>query len=234
MHMHFNPLSCPTPTRKFRNGHVKSIEKQHSTGLRQVKSQWKCESQFSTRNECNSGRTWRAQLVLLYSCFSRFISFWLHTSLRISVGSTYKQKISWVLHLVTIHMQSICLLKLTVRLSLLYTFFCSLLSVRLGEFYCTAHRHYCLHRWQLLWKEFTLYIFDSDYPDTSLNRHYLTKWSSPDKRDLTLYCGKMTKVNLRDENILSRKIWRHKCQFQKYTKWYVDLRLNEKFGQKPF
>jgi len=28
MHMHFTPLSCPTPTRKFRNGHVKSIEKQ--------------------------------------------------------------------------------------------------------------------------------------------------------------------------------------------------------------
>jgi len=33
---------------------------------------------------------------------------------------------------------------------------------------------------------FALYAFDSDYPNTSLNRHYLTKQSSPDKRGLTV------------------------------------------------
>ena len=33
-------------------------------------------------------------------------------------------------------------------------------------------------------KNFALYTFDSDYPDTSLNRNYLKKQSSPDKRGL--------------------------------------------------
>jgi len=33
------------------------------------------------------------------------------------------------------------LFKLTVRLSLCYSFFCFLLSVHLGEFYCAAHCH---------------------------------------------------------------------------------------------
>ena len=36
--MHFTPLiqkpCCPTPTRKFRNGYVKPIEKKRQTGLR--------------------------------------------------------------------------------------------------------------------------------------------------------------------------------------------------------
>jgi len=37
-----------------------------------IKSQWKCENQFSVHNECNSGSTWR-QLGLLYSSFLRLI-----------------------------------------------------------------------------------------------------------------------------------------------------------------
>ena len=35
-------------------------------------------------------------------------------------------------------------------------------------------------------KNFALYTFVSDHPDTSLNRHFLTKQSSPDKRGLTV------------------------------------------------
>ena len=35
-------------------------------------------------------------------------------------------------------------------------------------------------------KNFALYTFDSDYPDTSLNRLYLTKQSGSGKRGLTL------------------------------------------------
>jgi len=38
-------------------------------------------------------------------------------------------------------------------------FFCSPLSVRLGEFYCTAHRHLHLHCWHLLWNEFRSLYF---------------------------------------------------------------------------
>jgi len=34
-------------------------------------------------------------------------------------------------------------------------------------------------------KNFYLHTFDSDYPETSLNRHYLAKQNSPDKRGLT-------------------------------------------------
>jgi len=62
------------------------------------------------------------------------------------------------------------------------TVFCySPLSVRLDEFYifvgiCSG-------------KNFALYTFDSNYPDASLNRHYLTKKSGgPDKRGLSCNC----------------------------------------------
>jgi len=54
-----------------------------------MKSQWMYETQFSTHNECNSGKTCRAQLDLFYSSFSLLISFWI---LAYVYGSASKQK----------------------------------------------------------------------------------------------------------------------------------------------
>jgi len=61
-----------------------------------------------------------------------------------------------------------------------YSLFCSPLSV-----HCTAHHHFCLYCWHLLWKEFFSLYFRFPFPAISLNRPYLMKRSGLDKRGLT-------------------------------------------------
>ena len=123
-------------------------------------------------------------------------------------GSANKQKQLWEFHLVMFHMQSTYLLKLTVRLRLLYSLFLfslwtfvlgghkTFLGVKTSIFIIFFSKKFS---WQnKIWrstKKFTGglspntprgYRPDSDFPDNSLNRHYLTKPSSSDKRGLTV------------------------------------------------
>jgi len=121
--------------------------------------------------------------LVLYRSSSHLISFGMRTSLCISIRSANIQK-HWVLHWVMFHMQSAYLLVDSSSKSIV--FFYSPLSDRLGEFCCKSLP--LLTCWHLLWKEF-LYTFHSDYPDTSLNQHYLKKRSSPDKRVLNVLSG---------------------------------------------
>jgi len=85
--MHFTPLiripRCPAPTRKFRNGYVKSVEKNSKPDyqLSLVKSK-----SFSP-HECNSGWTCMTQLGRLCSSFSRLIVFLMHA---LSAGPDWK------------------------------------------------------------------------------------------------------------------------------------------------
>ena len=113
-----------------------------------IKSQSKCESQFSMHNDCIIGTTCRMQFGL--------ISFWTHTSMHIMIGSADKQKKLWVFHFVMFHMHSTYYVD---SLSKSTVFFCFPSSIHVGEFYCTAHHHLWLHCWHLLWKEFHSLVF---------------------------------------------------------------------------
>ena len=82
-------------------------------------------------------------------------------------------------------------------------------------------------------KNFALKTIDSDYPNALLNRHYLMKQSSPDKRGLTVFL-KITK------HIFSRKLKisrfdseytrLHVCNDKKYFPIYVALWRNNNYA----
>ena len=155
----FHPLiqkhHCLTLTWKFRNAYAKSAEKNPLNRIVPtvtylfINSQWKCGSQFSMHNECTSDKICGTQLGLLYSSFSCLISFWMHTSFHILIDQLITKNIL-VLHLVMFHMQSTYLIKLTV-------FFCSPLSIRLGQFYCTSSPLFTLLAFSL--ERILLFIF---------------------------------------------------------------------------
>ena len=131
--------------------------------------------------------------------FSRLIAFWMHTSTRISIGyanSTWKN----VFHLVMFHMQSAYLPKVDSSSESTQQFFS--VPLRASAQASSTVLHIVTEKGSLSIafvyivgicseKIFSPFIFDSDYPDTSLNRLCLTKQSSPDERNLT-YTSSLT------------------------------------------
>ena len=140
----------------------------------------------------------------------------MHTVLADVYGSVNKQKQLWQFHFVVFHMQSAYLLKLTVRLRIQFVSV-SPVNVRWGQTRSLGLRfgeHKTFRGSRLLFSLYFLikkfpwqnkiwsglnkfrgiapecprgYRPDSDFPDTSLNRHYLMKQSSSDERGLTTF-----------------------------------------------
>jgi len=97
------------------------------------------------------------------------------------------------------------LLKLTVRLSLQFFFFCSPLSVRTGEFCCNAHHHLCLHCWHLLWKEFHSLHFPFRLFGYLPKPTLFNEQSSADKQGLTV----LTSSNIDAINSMMSSLFAH-------------------------
>jgi len=125
-------------------------------------------SQFSTHNECSSGRTCRTQLglsavLLRVKSHSECIPAYVYRSDLLIDRKTMSISYSNVHH--AVYMQN---LLLAVRLSPQFFLFTSERSHRRVLLYCTSSPLFAFARERI----FLFILSISDYPDTSLNRHY--------------------------------------------------------------